>query len=527
MIKNGLLKIKSFFSGWIKDKNYRFTFYLTLLYSLLFNLSIYLLYYENDYFIMIKAFIISVTFTYIIFIFICRFKWLFVIMTPLLFFISSVASFAVIQFKLLINHNAVALIFEATSQNTAEVISIQLILWVLFHLALSILIVWRFLKKKRKIKKIKLTPITSIILLFPILYFIIAPTYFFFRYLPMPMNFVQSTVFYAYQRSKFHENIKNKTDISKYNYQYQNQNLNVVLIIGEAARAENFHINGYHRKTSPYLEKLNVVSYPFAQSCDTVTSPAVSCLLTRATIQNQVIAEKETSFISIFKKVGFYTSWISNQGYMGSYDTATSVLAKESHFQVYHNKSGDFGRLKILDEQLLPYLKEQLKNKNKNKLFVIHSLGSHWKYDAHYPDSFRKYKPVCTKNTQTFCKKEEVTNSYDNSLLYTDFFISKVIHEMKNRNSLVIFISDHGESLGENGIYSHTPKQMKNKEQRSIAMFIWASDKFKKKNPKIIKNIKMNKNNPFEQENIFYSILHCAGIKSPIIKKELSFCYSK
>lgn len=532
-------KLYDYFKDILKEKSIRFVFILSLIYSLLFNLVHYTIYYQNDYLVMVKAFLVSLIMIFTLFLLIATHRIIFFVFFLIFCFFGAAGVYFQFFYKVLINQNAVAVVFETTSEEASGITGLPFVLWLVFITLTSIAVAVFVYKKKIAVQLKKLSLIFLLVPLFFLVFYIFAPTYYFFRFLPMPYSFFQSTFFYFNQKKSLADSIKNKLDISSQPISYKNQKLTAVLIIGESTRADHFHINGYERQTSPLIEKINAISYPNFLSAGTITRVAVPIMLSRATMSQPEIAEKETSLISVFKKAGFYTSWISNQGYLGSTETPVSIIAKESDSVIFNNRSGDFGRMKIYDEELIPHLDSALSGKEQNQLVILHSMGSHWKYDSHYPESFKKFAPTCEKNTQSFCEKEEVKNSYDNSMLYADYFIYKVSEVLKNRNAIVIYVSDHGESIGEGGLYSHWIDNLNVPEQRRVPFIVWSSEKYKSVNQAKYRAIQKNQkkwSEPLKKEdllsmeknlsheNIFHSLLDCAGIETQVIEKNRSIC---
>lgn len=513
---------------WFKNPLNQYLIVLSAFYSFVFNTPIYLVYYAGDYFVMAKAIFLAFLITLAFFIILSFLKYLKIILLPLFFLLGAAGSFFIFNYKVLINHNAIALMLETSSDEATGLMSGFLIGWIIFAFLLGVLLAKMYFTRYQKPRKNK--SFLSLIILIPLfifIYFIGTPTYYFFRFLPMPLTFITSPVVYAKENSEMKKLFAQKKDLGKaYPPQKElSSPLKVIVIIGEAARSSHFSINGYFKETSPKIKEKKVLAYPHFVSCSTVTRISVPCFMTRATEKDPFLANKETSFISLFKAASFQTFWISNQGSLGQNETPVSVLAKETQKVLYVNQTGDFGRLPIWDENLIPPLKEFLnQTKNQDSLALLHTIGSHWKYDSHYPDSFKVFKPTCNKNTQKFCQQEHVINSYDNSLLYTDFVISSIIDLVKDENALVFYVSDHGESLGEEGRYSHWVDQMHIKEQREAAFFVWASKQYQKNYPSFYSHLKEKQNAFLSHDHIFHSVVHCAGLNTQALDLSLSLC---
>ncbi len=283
----------------------------------------------------------------------------------------------------------------------------------------------------------------------------------------------------------------------------------VVLVIGEAARADHFQINGYKRATNPLLSRLPTVSYPHVYSEWTHTNPSLAHFLTRSDSVNHEPSVTECSFISIFNRCGFATTWIANQepapSYMPFVKEAKKLVYVNPSFSVYsYNK-------KWLDADDLPYLEQALNETNPRKLIIIHTIGSHWWYNDHFTDSTAIYKPILETKNIALANKDEIINSYDNTIVYTDYFLSKVISSLSTLNACMIYLSDHGESLGENGKWLHAQG---NEPEKHPACVLWFSKKYISKQPITYANIVANKSRRWRTDFVFHSILSIGDINS-------------
>lgn len=149
--------------------------------------------------------------------------------------------------------------------------------------------------------------------------------------------------------------------------------------------------------------------------------------------------------------------------------------------------------------------------------------GSHWRYDSHYPESFRKFAPVCQYNDPNRCTPEEIRNSYDNSLLYTDFVLGELVRRTSGDKSIVFFVSDHGEALGETGRYLHY-RASNDPSMRNAATFVWVSDAFTAAYPEKVAALRENRPRRLAHDNIFHTLLDCAGVEAIYIDPEMSLC---
>ncbi len=286
----------------------------------------------------------------------------------------------------------------------------------------------------------------------------------------------------------------------------------IVVILGEALRADHLGLNGYHRQTTPNLQSTdNIVSYPYVTTEFYSTHLCLPVILTRATSDNFEIGGKEESFITLFNRAGYNSYWISNQDKNPAYAyfmNEADSLRIIPHGWAIHNVKA------IGDKYMLPYIEDFFNAKKSPQLLVVHSLGSHWVYNYNCPDSLKRFLPEANSQIPSEVEPERLTNSYDNTVIAMDDFVSKIIHKLKNRNAFVVFIADHGEALGENGKYLHG---IASKETASVACFFWYSQKYLQAFPEKVRNLKENANKPWKNDMIFHSVIDAADFKSPII----------
>jgi glucan phosphoethanolaminetransferase (alkaline phosphatase superfamily) len=323
--------------------------------------------------------------------------------------------------------------------------------------------------------------------------------------------------------------IVNKKNIEKSNafiaeYNKKNKSSRFILVIGESARYDHFSINGYHRETSPNLKKIdNLVSFSNAYSLATFTSIAVPMILTNLKLDNHY------SVIKLMEQNGFQTFWISNHRKHG--DRVTDVAIEAQHYTFRDDIHQSKTPIK-LDDKLLEELDKILtQNKQENLFIVLHAIGSHLNYDLRYPNEYRVFEPICKGKPSLFGRETcqdpiKLTNSYDNTILYSDYILSQIIKRLDNENAILLYVSDHGQSLGENGIYFHGTKyEEAPDEQKHVAMFIWGSRSFlsNSKNASLFERATKNKDKKITHEHIFHSIPHCLGYTKNI-NPGLSIC---
>ncbi len=301
------------------------------------------------------------------------------------------------------------------------------------------------------------------------------------------------------------------------------KDLNFVLIIGESARAKSFEVLGYQKPNNPNIKTIQNLHTKVVQSCGTLTMYSVPCILSFMNEKSFSLNHNEKSIVSLFKKLGFATYTVQTNSGSGADDLFNNFFLESGNYIKFSRKYDG-------DKEVLDAIKKIANEKNnKPKFIIIHQYGSHYRYVDRYPKEFEKFQPACQGNFYK-CSKPEVVNAYDNSIYYTDYTLSEINKIFKNKNTFFVYTSDHGESLGENGIYTHgLPKSIAPKVQYEVPLFIWYSDIYKQKNPQKVKNIanffEENKENMINHDYIVHSILGCAGVKGDRIEQDKNICH--
>lgn len=291
-----------------------------------------------------------------------------------------------------------------------------------------------------------------------------------------------------------------------------------VFVIGETGRYDNYSINGYPRSTSPLLAKTkNLISYSDFYSEANITTSSLQIILTRASAQDYERSYVEKSFVDAFKEAGFKTYWIADQSANNQFIRRIAADADSEYFRVT-----DFADTANFDEQLWPCLKTVLDRNDPKALIVIHTLGSHFRYNYRYPASFEKFKPslkgafdyalISAKNREMFI------NTYDNSILYTDFFLAGTIRRIDSLRAIsaLVYIADHGENLfdTEDNIVFHGGSEYTAYDFH-IPFFVWTSYKYGIRYPSKVDNLARNKDRRLSAGCVFYSMLDIADITFP------------
>jgi lipid A ethanolaminephosphotransferase len=290
----------------------------------------------------------------------------------------------------------------------------------------------------------------------------------------------------------------------------------LVVVVGETVRAANWGLSGYERDTTVMLKEQNIHNFPYATSCGTNTDTSVPCLFSKEGkhgYDEKKIRSSE-SLLHIVNRVGFQITWVDNQSGCKGVCAGLGFVDAKSHADPKNCTDAA-----CFDEALLDNLEWQINHNSGNQVIVLHQLGNHGPaYFARYPKEFEKYQPACNTSDLSKCSQQEIINAYDNSIRYTDAVLSKAIDKLKShkeKSTSLIYMSDHGESLGENGIYLHgLPYSIAPKQQTQVPFFVWLSDNYKKDHPQIDRCFSEQSKKPAHHDNLFHTVLGMFDIKT-------------
>lgn len=298
------------------------------------------------------------------------------------------------------------------------------------------------------------------------------------------------------------------------------------LVIGETARAQNQSSNGYAKATNEFTAKVpDVIYFSRTRSCGTATAVSVPCMFSnmkREDFDNNRARNSE-GVLDIVQKAGVSVFWKDNdEGCKGVCDRVPNIIistAKDGK-----NCDGDT----CYDMALLNNIDDVIKNDGKNTLIGLHLIGSHGPtYFKRYPPEFRTFMPDCPRSDIENCSREQLINTYDNTLRYTDYVVSHIIDKAKQYqdkyNVAVIYLSDHGESLGENGLYLHgTPYGIAPAEQTHVPMLFWLSSGYVNANDINLQCLKdKGANAEVSQDNLFHTVLDAMNVKTTELDPQL------
>jgi len=429
-------------------------------------------------------------------------KYLCIIIFPLWAITGAGLSFSRVGFHITLTPMLIDVIIHTNTEEALGVISWHALIWVGIQILIAIVFIWW----RWKLNKLPLAWAHCLITL------LVGSLFFNCNgrlKSSLCQRFPYSIPYNIHEYISLQHNINTDRIIPKYHITEHPDSLTIVLVLGESVRADHLQLNGYERETTPkLLNRSNLISFKHIYTQETHTLSSLPIILTRSDSIHKDYQYTETSFISIMRQSGYRSAWISNQD-MGS---SFSHFLAESDTIVFANAGKSvYVFSQWLDEELIPLMDSIFLPHPAHALYILHTIGSHWYYNNHIPETMHYYKPTTTNRVITTNTKEQIINSYDNTIRYLDFYLDSLISTLENQKAIVFFQSDHGESLGENDMFLHA-----NDEEacKNPACIIWYSDQYAKENPEKVAALIANKDKHYRTDYVFYSILYAAGIEA-------------
>ena len=293
----------------------------------------------------------------------------------------------------------------------------------------------------------------------------------------------------------------------------------VVLVVGETARAANWGLNGYNRQTTPQLAALPVINFSDVTSCGTNTEVSLPCMFAPVGRRDYDEARIRGSegLLHVLARAGVAVHWRDNQsGCKGVCDGLPNDSVQAL------NAPGLCNDGRCLDEGLAYGLDKRLDKATGVQLLVLHQLGNHGpSYFRRYPSAFARFAPACEHDDLQRCSREEIVNAYDNALLYTDHVLATLIAQLRARagsvDSALVYVSDHGESLGEKGLFLHgMPYAIAPSEQTRVPMVMWLSDGLRVSSALDADCLRRRAAKPAAHDHLFHTLLGLLGVTTAL-----------
>jgi len=430
-------------------------------------------------------------------------RYLTAVVLPLWALLGAALAFYRVGYHVTLTTMLIAVTLHTNPEEAMGVLSWQLVLWVAVQMMIACLAVWW------RWKRIQLTSAWVHGLIAVVCVGCYIGSSYRLREVILYQRFPLNIVHYGYLYVAGLRPAGTTRTVPSFTIEETTDSLTVVLVIGEATRADHMQMNGYERETTPLLSaRKNVIAFPHIFSEQTYTDICLPHMLTRADSAHEEFQYSETSFIRIYQAAGFRTAWLSNQDLGHAYrdyieESDTMIFANAGKSQYVYSQ--------WLDGELLPLIKEAMPAHPAKALYILHTIGSHWYYNNHVPQNMYHFQPLTTNRVVTNNGTERLVNSYDNTIRYMDYFVDSLISTIEDKRAILIFQSDHGEALGEGGLYLHGHEIP---GVQNPACFVWYSDKYAETYPEKIKALVRNKNKRYRTDYLFYSVLSAAGIEA-------------
>jgi lipid A ethanolaminephosphotransferase len=420
----------------------------------------------------------------------------------LFFFINAIAVYFINTYSVIIDESMIGNVLNTNYEESSSFFSIKLIVYIILLAVIPSIYIIRVTIIRATWKQFLITTLLSFLFILTLV-FANASNWLWIDKnsktlggLAMPWSYsVNISLFYI------HKYKKNEKEILLPNATIKdNKKSVVVLVIGESARSQNFSLYGYDKNTNPLLSKTPNLFHFDATSCATYTTAGIKCILEHSNTDELYEILPNYLFRNNVEVIWRTSNWGEPPIHIKNYQNKDALMP---------NCKGEGCNY---DEILLSGLKDQIVASKKNKiLIVLHTSTSHGPtYSKKYPPQFEIFKPVCNSVELGNCSQTELINAYDNTIIYTDYILYTLIDnlkQLKEYNSAMIFVSDHGESLGEKNLYMHgLPLSIAPKEQYDIPFIVWVSDSSKQLKP----------NKVLSQNHVFHSVLNFLNIQSPI-----------
>ena len=451
--------------------------------------------------------------------------------------ITSLTGYFMDSYNVLLDVTMIQNLLSTDVAEAADLISFKMILYVVFFGILpsayiyNVNIIYAGVKKELASRitliTLSLILIVSVILIFGSFYASFIREHKSLRYYTNPFSFISSTVRYVNGHARGNSAaLKVIGADAKIPHEDTHREL-VIFVLGETARADRFSLNGYGRDTNPLLKKEDVISFTNFWSCGTSTAASVPCMFSsyNQSEYSEKKAQTSENLLDVLVHAGVNVLWLDNNS--DSKGVALRV-PYESYKTSEKNPACD---LECRDVGMLANLQTYINEHQQGDIFIVlHQLGNHGPaYYKRYPAEFERYSPVCKTNQLEECSKTEIDNAYDNAILYTDYFLSEVIKILKRNNtefeSIMFYVSDHGESLGEHGLYLHgMPNFIAPDTQRNVPAIMWFGDNVDEKD---IKSLAKNRARKYSHSNIFHTVLGFMEIETSIYDRQMDILHAR
>ncbi|EIY2645436.1 phosphoethanolamine transferase EptA [Klebsiella aerogenes] len=451
------------------------------------------------------------------------------VVISLFILLSASAQYFIWTFGVVIDRSMIANIFDTTPAESFALLSTQMVIVLGLSGLLMVLVAW-WIKVRRPASFWRGTAMRLLNIAISALLIVLVAALFYKDYASVfrnnkelvkslsPSNsIVALNSWYAHNRMdnlplvKIGEDAKQKAVM----HNGARKNLTIV-VLGETSRAENFSLGGYDRETNPRLKQDDVVYFPKTTSCGTATAVSVPCMFSNMprAHYDEELAHHQEGVLDILQRAGVQVLWNDNDG------GCKGACDRVPHQNVTNlNLSGECIDGECYDDVLFHNLDSYIDNLQQDGIIVLHTIGSHGPtYYNRYPAEFKKFTPTCDTNEIQSCTQQQLTNTYDNTILYVDYVVDKAIKLLQSKQdrftTSLVYLSDHGESLGEDGVYLHgLPYSIAPDTQKHVPMLLWLSPDYQQRYGVSSQCLQQQaKTNDYSQDNLFSTLLGLLGV---------------
>lgn len=438
-----------------------------------------------------------------------------------LFVVAAVGTYFATKYGVVMNKDMLRNVFETDAQESLALLSGELFVQVLLLGALPALLVWKIrlpvMRASTRLRK-RSVAILSLLALCAVALLGCSASYAVFfrehkpiRFTLVPVAPLTSAIGVAFDKNKGERGpLINASGVAQRTASPRPKPLVVVMVVGETARAADFELGGYGRHTNPELAALDdLVYFPHATSCGTATALSVPCMFSHLPRREFDVDEapRYANVLDALQSTGVHVEWRDNNaGCKGVCARVASVAScRESS---------------CYDEVMLDGFAGKLDTLQADTVIVMHQIGSHGPaYSQRYPPEFEKFRPACHSNQLQRCSAQEVVNAYDNTIVYTDHVLARTIDMLRQASNTVdgmlMYVSDHGESLGEQGMYLHgMPYAFAPDTQRHVPMLLWLSPAYAARQGIDVQCLESHAGEPRSHDNVYHTLLGAAEVRN-------------
>jgi lipid A ethanolaminephosphotransferase len=442
-------------------------------------------------------------------------------------FTASISSYFISTYHIIIDNTMIRNIVETNLAEAFDLASFHLVLYVVLFGILPSLLIYKakvdYPGFKRAMVSRLLTLSGAVLLILAVMLpFSKFYTSFFREHKPLRYNTNPTYMFYSAGKYLAETVFNSKRPLQQIGLDAQKDEhvegrRLAIVVIGEAVRADRFSLNGYGRTTNPLLEKEDIVNFPEMYSCGTSTAVSVPCMFSQSGREgySDKMAKSTENVLDVLARAGVEVLWRDN-------NSSSKGVADRVHYEDFRTPElNPVCDGECRDEGMLAGLQSFIDHRSSGDiLIVLHQMGNHGPaYYKRYPARFQIFSPVCATNQLEECRPEEIANAYDNAVLYTDYFLEQVVHLLKENDetfdTTLFYISDHGESLGEGGLYLHgIPYSIAPEAQKHVASLMWLGRSTKTKiNTGALQRVAAKH---FSQDNLFHTLLGLMKVKTSV-----------